>query len=382
MASSVNNEAKVVHAARLERRRILEQQRAPLQPPPVSQQPQERRTPLRAETALQLFRYDMIGRDRDLGLKWNPCSAAHWEKSREEFDKLSQDDRDHYERQASQSKDIARANRTRRRAAGHAADAALADGRVPQALPQAASGAASAAASEAVVPYAAVPASLCPTLALHLCLPEPPLAARFTDGQSCLDLFPQPSEPSDGNRPGSEEYPITNELLRHSHHDEDGNRRPIRKIAKDFGVIAEKVVNNPTDGGFPRLVQYPKCCGAYCNTHTPQNLMLTYLAIEKALGNIATSNGSAASVSSRDMFIAVHCKGGAGSKYVLFHMLLAAGQSGHHAAWQVCALLDCLEGDVGPPWAGLLLQYGLREFVRPNNPPARQWTSNQLARPC
>ena len=41
MASSVNNGAKVEHAARLERRRILEQQRAPLQPPPVSQQPQE-----------------------------------------------------------------------------------------------------------------------------------------------------------------------------------------------------------------------------------------------------------------------------------------------------------------------------------------------------
>ena len=86
VASSVNNEAKVVHAARLERRRrILEEQRAPLQPPPVSQQPQERRAPLRAETALQLFRYDMMGRDRDLGLKFNPCSAAHWAKSTEEF---------------------------------------------------------------------------------------------------------------------------------------------------------------------------------------------------------------------------------------------------------------------------------------------------------
>ena len=36
----------------------------------------------------------------------------------------------------------------------------------------------------------------------------------------------------------------------------------------------------------------PKCCGAFCKTHTPQNLKLTYLAIEKALGKIATSNGS------------------------------------------------------------------------------------------
>ena len=115
------------------------------------------------------------------------------------------------------------------------------------------------------------------------------------------------------------------------HHDVDVNPKPIRKIAKDFGVIAEKVVNNPTEGGFPKQVQYPKCCGAYCKTHTPQNLKLTYLAIEKALGKIATSQGSAASVSSRDMVIAVHCKGGAGSKYVFFHMVLAAGQSGHHA---------------------------------------------------
>ena len=41
----------------------------------------------------------------------------------------------------------------------------------------------------------------------------------------------------------------------------------------------------------------PKCCGAFCKTHTPQNLKLTYLAIEKALGKIATGNGSAASVS-------------------------------------------------------------------------------------
>ena len=64
MASSVNNEAQVVHAARLERRRILEEQRAPLQPPPVSQQPQEGRALRRAETALQLFWYDMMGRDR------------------------------------------------------------------------------------------------------------------------------------------------------------------------------------------------------------------------------------------------------------------------------------------------------------------------------
>ena len=95
MAPSVNNEAKVLHNARLERRRILEEQRAPLQPPPVSQQPQERRAPLRAEAALQLSRYDMMGRDRDLGLKLNPCSAAHWAKSRKEFAELAQDDRDH-----------------------------------------------------------------------------------------------------------------------------------------------------------------------------------------------------------------------------------------------------------------------------------------------
>ena len=124
-----------------------------------------------------------------------------------------------------------------------------------------------------------------------------------------------------------------------------------------FGIVAEDDCRQP------------KCCGAFCKTHTPQNLKLTYLAIEKALGKIATSNGSAASVSSRDMVIAVHCKGGAGSKYVFFHKLLAAWQCGHHAPWQVCALLDCLEGDVGPPLEGLLLQYGLREFVRPNNPP-------------
>ena len=183
MASSVNNEAKVVHTARLERRRILEEQRAPLQPPPVSQQPQEGRAPRRAETALQLFRYDMMGRDRAMGSKFHPCTATHWRKSREEFAALAQDDRDHYERQARVSKDIARGNRIRRRSLqqvhqtdGSAGHAAHADGGVPLA-------ASGAAASGAVAPYAAVPA-LCPTLGLHLCLPEPPLATRITDGQT------------------------------------------------------------------------------------------------------------------------------------------------------------------------------------------------------
>ena len=72
----------------------------------------------------------------------------------------------------------------------------------------------------------------------------------------------------------------------------------------------------------------PKCCGAFCKTHTPQNLKLTYLAIEKALGKIATSNGSAASVSSRDMVIAVHCKGGfSGAQRVEFYNCCGASSS-------------------------------------------------------
>lgn len=66
----MNNEAEVVHAARLGRRRIHEEQRAlPVQHPPSPQGafgPQQR-TPLCAETALQLFRYDMMRRDRGMG---------------------------------------------------------------------------------------------------------------------------------------------------------------------------------------------------------------------------------------------------------------------------------------------------------------------------
>ena len=153
-----------------------------------------------------------------------------------------------------------------------------------------------AASGEAIVPHAAVSA-LCPTLTLHLCLREPPLAARFND-QNYLDLFTQPSN---GKHP---EHPITDELLRHCHVDDEGKPRPTRTLAKDFCAIAEQVVNNPSVDGFPRHVQYPKCCGAYCKTHTPQTLMLTYLAIEVALRKIATDQGPAASVSCRDMVVA------------------------------------------------------------------------------
>ncbi len=313
--------------------------------PPASGAPAPavpRRTLLRAQTPLDVFRLEKIRADKLAGRKFNPVSVAYWAEVKREFGELDAASLESLAARVAETRPIAKHERELRRERRRGASAVA----VPPArsLPDR-----SAFTNRALVP----PRGGCTATNCRFALVR-------ADDTAQLPHPPVPAEPLDPTQTLS--------------------TRPI--TAKDFSgfFAAKKVTTKDTirtfkttmsdvgsDKGFPRTVRRVTACGPMCAVCSSPGKLQLYKNVLAQLEEFVKQVG-AAKIGAADVFLAFVAHDGAGgvARVKIARLCSASARAGPLPPRQNFVSYNSVDGvvhsmeDVRP---GLLLQLARHTFV-------------------
>jgi len=209
---------------------------------------------------------------------------------------------------------------------------------------------------------------------LHLGTNQPPAAivGAQQDVQNTVTMF--------GNKSDDQlVYPVSPLLLQKHMLGADGKRRSLNNISEEFSGKTYSLVGElSAHETFPSAVQYPKCCGAFCDSMktTAPEIFAMYEELQAALLTaIGQMGAKARTVALSDPLLVFEVfHHGIDTPEVVtryyFGMYFAADRSGKDDAYQVLTQFELVEnrltcGADALPFAGLVLQVCLDEFVPP-----------------
>jgi len=354
-ASSVNAEARVLHAARTSSIRppAAQVEAAPVEVIPIADAAagQPRKQYVRAQTGRQLHRIDVIKRHKQAGCKVNVCTREFWNECRLEYEQLPEAVRNNYEQQASSSVDLARLARSAKRRRQQDVDLAAQQPWAGQTQ-----------ALALACPCCCAPvAGHCPQLhRMHLNV-EVPLQQPAQQAQTdLLKMFAPENTPE-----APQEFPVSPALLEQFR---KNRNKPMAAIASDFKTTVNRI---EAASGFPSKVTYSRSCGAYCKIESPPEKLQFCKKFEEALCTVASRHGPVADLSRLGIVLCVEVftiLSADAVECMFFQCACAAAQSAHHPPWQEFCRLQPVAAE-HTAIVGTELEVMLKPFVPPCKPP-------------
>lgn len=325
---------------------------------------------LRAQTPLELFKWDRLQMLRSTGESRNPASKEFWAECRSLFAALPQAELDRYKQRAEVSRTISQANR---RAKKLALQADGESGSASGAIADDTQGHAAQASAVVAVPTASA-GSCCvlnsavleraDDIDLRACLPAGAPAAEYPLERRVLEECIMPA--------GRGATPASGALHWRSAGATTGVKQCVAEWQRRSAAMCP-------DGGqpmfdMPAKVLYPAVCGDVCksrHSHKEQRLHQRLLAASSALVAEASPNGKRSKVGLANVVLAFEVFGDLRSQHPLATEFaavpVAMGRWHRHAESQMlCRLSPCgARALPPPPYTGLELQHEFCVFVHP-----------------
>ena len=340
--------------------------------------PGSERERLSAQSALQLFRHDILKRDAGLGIKIGAANKDHWAQIKGKFQMLPADRRATYEAQAQASRVEARAARKRRSLCQAAIaekevvrlSSAVAAGARPGGGHAGGGGAAAVdAAAGAVVSMAQTPAA---PLSVSV-LAGQGFDARNTHDKDTLMEVVQARTVAVGKRGQTDilgdEYPVSQQTLDEEDLFARNNHVQNWQRYNHFKAMAQTIAGPKDEGDvFPERVPQITRCGCLCKAGAPAEQLRMHHQVVAALAQVAQRYGSPNKLTLADPLLAFKVYHGQprGLCSVRFALLSASSlRHAHHNSTQTFTMLACVEGNPPSDYMNLRLRLSVDAFVPP-----------------